>query len=272
MTIETEAKTRPPPAPETQRLYAGDWAAFADWCAAAGLSRLPAEPATVATYLESLAGTHRYGALARRLAAIADRHRRAGMPAPAIHPRLTALMRALRSQPPRPRKAASSSDQLTRYARATAGDRAGQRDRALLLLMAAGLSRATLIGLDAEDVCLTTAGMDLTLRGRGAEAGPARIVALARHPLPPACPVRALEDWMRASETGFGPVFRKVDRWGNVEHHRLGVDAVRRILQRAVKRSRGLSGSRRPRGGKVLQSAGFEVRPAQARPAGAERP
>ena len=268
--MPTAPDARPAPAPETQRLYAGDWAAFADWCGEAGLSRLPADPTTVATYLESLAATHRYGALARRLAAIADRHRRAALPAPAIHPRLTALMRALRSQPPRPRKAAPSQDQLTRYARASAGDRAGQRDRALLLLLAAGLGRTAVIGLDAEDIRLTTAGMDLTLRAGGAEVGAGRVVAIARHSVPLACPVRALEDWMRASETSFGPVFRKVDRWGNVEHHRLGVDAVRRILQRAVKRSRGLSGARRPRGGKVLQSAGFEVRPVEARPAEAE--
>jgi hypothetical protein len=27
-------------------------------------------------------------------------------------------------------------------------------------------------------------------------------------------------------------VFRKVDRWGNVEHRRLGTDAIRRILVR----------------------------------------
>lgn len=243
------------PAAETQRLYAGDWMAFADWCSAAGVASLPAEPGAVATYLESLAATHRYGALARRLAAIADRHRRAGMPAPAIHPRLTTLLRALRSRPPKPRKAASSPDQLTGYARATAGDRAGQRDRALLLLMVGGLSRAAVIGLDAEHVRLTAAGMDLTLRGRGRDAGPARILTLTRHPLPPACPVRALEDWMRASETGFGPVFRKVDRWGNVEHHRLGVDAVRRILKRAVKRGRAWSDRRRPRGGKGTRPA-----------------
>jgi hypothetical protein len=30
----------------------------------------------------------------------------------------------------------------------------------------------------------------------------------------------------------YGPVFRKVDRWGNIEHTRLGGDAVRDILRR----------------------------------------
>jgi hypothetical protein len=48
--------------------------------------------------------------------------------------------------------------------------------------------------------------------------------------------VRALKDWMDASDSRFGPVFRKVDRWGNVEHRRLGTDAIRRILARRTRR------------------------------------
>jgi hypothetical protein len=48
--------------------------------------------------------------------------------------------------------------------------------------------------------------------------------------------VQALRDWLRASDTRFGPVFRKVDRWGNVEHRALGRDAVRRIVARRTPR------------------------------------
>jgi len=47
-----------------------------------------------------------------------------------------------------------------------------------------------------------------------------------------------LQDWLRASQCRFGQVFCKVDRWGNVEHRRLGADAVRRILRRRVRRPR----------------------------------
>jgi hypothetical protein len=47
-----------------------------------------------------------------------------------------------------------------------------------------------------------------------------------------ACPGRALEDWPRHSDTAFGPVFRKVNRWGQVEHGRLAPDAWHRILAR----------------------------------------
>ena len=37
-------------------------------------------------------------------------------------------------------------------------------------------------------------------------------------------------DWLDGSNTRFGPVFRKTDRWGTIEHDRLGTDAIRRIL------------------------------------------
>jgi hypothetical protein len=47
-----------------------------------------------------------------------------------------------------------------------------------------------------------------------------------------ACPVWALGDWLRVSDCRFGPVFRKVDRWGNLEHRRLGADGLRRIWRR----------------------------------------
>ena len=53
------------------------------------------------------------------------------------------------------------------------------------------------------------------------------------------CPARVLEDWLRSSETRFGPVFRKIDRWGNLEHQRRGTDAMRRILvRRSLRRLR----------------------------------
>ena len=51
-----------------------------------------------------------------------------------------------------------------------------------------------------------------------------------------ACPVRALKNWLDATDSRFGPVFRKVDRWGNVEYRRLGTDAIRRVLARRARR------------------------------------
>jgi len=114
-------------------------------------------------------------------------------------------------------------------------DLAGLRDRALLLLLAeASLNRSKLTGLQAEHVRFTAPGVELL--AENAEGAPKVVVTFLRKPDYAACPVRALEDWLRTSDTAFGPVFRKIDRWENVEHHRLGPDAIRRILLRRVPR------------------------------------
>ena len=118
-------------------------------------------------------------------------------------------------------------------------DLAGLRDRALLLL--AANEQATgeeVLGLEREQIRFTEAGAEVRLP----RAVPG--VVLIRRDTTASCPVRALEDWLAASDTSFGPVFRKVDRWGNVEHARLGPDGLRRIVarRRAVMGDRGKAG------------------------------
>ena len=121
-------------------------------------------------------------------------------------------------------------------------DPAGQRDRALLLLAAQGLGRAALVGLDVEHIRFIAAGAELVVDRAGATAAaePAGTpLVVARGARLAVCPVQALRDWLDGSGTRFGPVFRKIDRWGTVEDHRLGTDAIRRILaRRAPRRSR----------------------------------
>ncbi len=217
-------------APETARLYASGWAAFVTWCRAAHVAPLPAEPQTVAAYLATL-GHLSPGAAARRLAAISDQHRRAGFPVSTTAPGVrSALRQARRTAAPR-RKPLPAPALLLRMAAICPRDLAGLRDRALLLLMAeASLNRNTLTGLQAEHVRFTAPGVEL--RTEGADGASKLVMTAPRKPDHATCPVRALEDWLRISDTAFGPVFRKIDRWGNLEHHRLGPDAVRRILLR----------------------------------------
>ena len=232
---------RGPPAAETLRLYRADWRAFATWCDAEGLAALPADPTTVARFLAAAVPSLSAGALARRAAAIADRHRQNGLISPASDPAVTALLRHTRRtatprRPPSPRPA-----QLARMAAACPRDLAGLRDRALLLLAGtglgrAGLSRAALVGLQVEQLRFTASGLELTLPGDDRTGRPPRVLVVPRGARPGGCPVQALRDWLQASATLFGPVFRKVDRWGNVEHRPLGTDAVRRIVARRTPR------------------------------------
>jgi len=224
------------PASETARLYAIDWQTFVAWCQAAGLSALPATPATVAAFLAA-AGAEKCspGALGRRAAAIGDRHRQLGLTSPTADPAVRAILRAARRAATPRRPPPRRSAQLLRMAGACPGDLAGSRDRALLLLAAAGLGRAASVGLEVEHLRFTTTSVELTLRQPGSEGDRLRLAVPCGTSLA-TCPVQALRHWLHMSNTQFGPVFRKIDRWGNVEHPRLGTDAIRRILARRAPR------------------------------------
>ncbi len=52
--------------PETRRLYATDWVAFALWCRNGNQTALPADAATLAAYLQDQAIRLSPGTLARR--------------------------------------------------------------------------------------------------------------------------------------------------------------------------------------------------------------
>jgi len=236
------------PSPETIRLYQADWVVFARWCRAWGFSPLPATPGTLAAFLEAEAANVGRPTLARRKAAIAAMHRVHSLPPPVLDRVALAGVRAAcragrvaSRLGPRPTPAL-----LRRLAAACPGDLAGLRDRALLLLAAAtgrGLGAAVpaglLLGLDAEHVRIEAEGVLLRVRRRADDAQPGCSVRIARDAFLPICPARALEDWLRASDSRFGPVFRKVDRWGNVEHARLGPDGLRRIVKRRLGSGRG---------------------------------
>ena len=249
-----------PQAPETRRLYARDWAAFEAWCATWERTPLPAGPASAAAYLAPLACRVTPGALARHAAALNDRHRRAGHPAPGDDPVVQAVLQAARAahrakqdaapaaRPSSRRAPPPSPAQLARMAARCPGDLAGLRDRALLLLAAAGLDREALLLLDRDGVRLTDAGAELVLPSLAGEdsgeAAPTQVVALRRAAAVLACPVRALEAWLHGAGLRFGPVFCKVDRWGNVGHERLGAAALRGIWRHRATPAR--RGRRRP--------------------------
>jgi hypothetical protein len=235
--------------PETLRAYAGDWMAFEDWCHKRRVGALPADAATVAEFMTEGAATLSAGTLTRRAAAITAKHAQSGVASPAADPAVRAVLRLAR-QTATPRRARpKTTAALIRMAAHCPRDLAGMRDRALLLLAANGLSRAALVGLDFEHIRFIAGAVELSLyavgapgwtRAVGAKAGAGEgreAPVVVCHGLDPAlCPVKALRDWLDTSETQFGPVFRKINRWGTLEHQRLGTDAIRRILERRAPR------------------------------------
>jgi len=236
-------------ASRTVRAYDDDWTGFQAWCRKAGCPPLPASPDDVAAYLAALVADRprSRGTLDRQLAAIGRAHRAADHAWDTQHPAIRAVLRAA---PRGTRARRLTPGQMRHLAMACGSDLAGLRDRALLLLhLAAGLRRGEAVGLDAEHVRSTPAGLHLLLvppEGEEGEQAPPVERAVAPGTDAATCPVRALRAWLDASACRHGPVFRKVDRWGHVEHERLRIDEVRRILlRRAGKAKLGLHTSQR---------------------------
>jgi len=229
-------------AANTRTCYASDWRSFAAWCARAGRVALPASMDTVALFLtHELARGLRVASVARKLTAVATRHRMADLAAP-LGPEVRAVLtgaRRERMERPRP-KAALTIDQLREIERQLDGGGVrAARDRAILLFgFASAMRRSELVGLDLRDVEFVREGVRVVLRrsktdqdGRGREMGiPCAAVDRAL------CPVEALERWVRARWRGAGPLFARVTAGGRVTGERLSGHAVGAVVKAAVTR------------------------------------
>lgn len=224
-------------AQNTERAYRADWAHFAAWCLAHSQQPLPASPASLAAYLASLANTHAPATIRRRLVALAQAHGAAGHPWAGADPTVRATLRGiLRAHGRPPRRAHAITTRLIRQLVATCGtDLAGLRDRALLLIGYAGaLRRAELAAIRRDHLAFEATGALRLLvpRSKTDAQGEGAWLGIPRGERRDTCPVRALEAWLAASRTTYGPVFRRVDRWGGIDHEALQPAAIRQILAR----------------------------------------
>jgi integrase len=223
-------------APATLRAYASDVDNFKTWCQRNGLTALPAAPEVVGAYLAAAGEGYAMQTLRRRVAAIARASGVSGHPLDTKHPAIRETLRGIgRTHGSRGRKAAAlTTPELKALSRVCENSLTGDRDRALLLVAFAGaLRRSELVALDVQKLTWFEDGVKLLLEksktdkeGKGAEV----TIVYGRHEA--TCPVTALRLWLDKAEIKFGPVFRKVNKGGNVENRRLSEDAVRQILIR----------------------------------------
>lgn len=238
----------------TWRAYASDWQDFLGWCERHGYGALPATSATLRAYLHALAeggyvtrsGQHRpYKAatIQRRLATITQRHKAAGWPSPCDDPTVRAVWAGIRRQlgaqgrvAPRQTRPVLLDTLRSMLAVFDAEQPLGKRDRALLLLgVAGGFRRSELVSLDAGDVEETGDGLRIVLRrSKTDQDARGRVVGIPYGSRPQTCPVRALRAWVEVSGITEGPLFRPIDRHGNVRPQRLSAQAVARIVRRTA--------------------------------------
>jgi site-specific recombinase XerD len=141
-------------AESTLRGYRADWREFYTWCEGQHICPLPASPEAVAAYIADCAERLKVGSIQRRINAIAEAHKAAGLESPTHHPMVTNTMKGIRrTKGTAPaQKAPASTEDIRAMVDSTDTGIIGARDRALILLgFASALRRSELVGLDVDD-------------------------------------------------------------------------------------------------------------------------
>jgi site-specific recombinase XerD len=228
-------------AASTLRGYRSDWREFCAWCERHGLRALPASPECVASYIAECAERIKVGSIQRRLNAIAEAHKANGLDSPPASGMVKNVMKGIRrtlgSAPSQ--KTAALTDDIRAMVDATDASLIGLRDRALILLGFAGaFRRSELVGLDIEDCAFGKDGLRVALRrSKTDQDGAGRKIGIPYGSNPETCPVRVLQTWLEQAAIASGPVFRSLNRHGQVQPGGLSPADVARVVKKLAQRA-----------------------------------
>lgn len=273
----------------TLEAYGRAWQSFRVWCREVGKGAVPAEPATVAVYLQHIAKHRAYkpATLDMHLAAIVWGHRQHGYAFDRRTVPVADVRAGLRRQKgvkPKQARPLLVEDLAAIVKPLGASARwIDVRDRALLLLSFAGAFRSSellgaMTGLRVSDCKRTRIGYELMVRRSKTDQEGAGMVKYIAEGRPGTCPVAALDAWLAWPwHTTESPLFvgMKFGRVGSTQEGKapaVGLPLTRldlsRILKRRAERAgldvTGFSGHS-PRAGLVTEAveAGVAVRDIQ---------
>jgi len=213
----------------TLKAYRTDLEHFFEW---GGV--IPGEPEQIAEYLAAHAEELAASTLARRLAAISKAHSNRGMESPTKSDLVRAVMKGVRRMHGKPvlQKAPILKDGVVAMVQRLGAKPRDVRDKALLLIgFAGGFRRSELVALQRSDIEWTPEGIVIRLiRSKCDQEGRGRRVAIS-YARGIVCPVIALRAWLDVAPVDEGPVFRGVDRHGNVANRRLSTEAVAHVVK-----------------------------------------
>jgi site-specific recombinase XerD len=225
----------------TLRGYQSDWRAFCAWCEEHGVCPLPAAPETVAAFIAGCATRLKVGSIQRRLNAIGEAHKAAGLDSPTHSAMVANTMKGIRrTKGTAPaQKAPALTDDIRGMMDTADAGLIGLRDRALILLgFASALRRSELVGLNAEDCALSRDGLTIVLRrSKTDQQGAGRKIGIPYGADPRTCPVRVFQEWAERVRLTSGAVFRSINRYGKVQAGRLAPADVARIVKKLARRA-----------------------------------
>ena len=241
LTEQVREFVRASKAENTLRGYQADWRAFCAWCEGHSLCPLPATADAVAAYIAECAGHLKPGSIQRRLNAITEAHRAVSLDSPThtgiVRNTMKGIRRTLGTAPVQ--KAPTMTDDIRAMVDATDAGLIGTRDRALILLGFAGaFRRSELVGLDVEDCAFGKDGITVTLRrSKTDQEGMGRKIGIPYGSNPETCPIRALQGWIEQAGITVGPLFRSLNRHGQVQPGWLSGNDVARIVKKLAGRA-----------------------------------
>ncbi len=212
----------------TRTAYASDLKHFYGWG-----GTLPATPETVAAYIAFYAGTLAVATIIRRVATLSKAHQTLGAENPCETALVRATLRGLRRKFGSAQKQAKAlvKEDLFAVLNAVGDGMKDARDRALLLIgFAGGFRRSELVGLNVADIEQVRQGIIITLRrSKTDQDGTGRKIGIP-HGRGAHCPVATLAGWLGTAGIKEGPIFRPINRHGQLQPERLSGDAVSEII------------------------------------------
>jgi len=226
-------------ADNTLKAYRCDWSHFTDWCNNHGLQSLPATAEVIAAYLvDMVEKNYKAATIERRLISIAKAHTTAGYEDITKTPLVKETWKGIRRSigtAQREKSPAVTSD-IKAMLNTLPSNLLGIRDRALLLIgFAGGFRRSELVNLDVENLNFTREGLIITItKSKTDQEQQGRKIGIPYGSCCESCPVRSLQLWLEQSVILTGPVFRSVNRHGNLQEGRLSDKAVALIVKRCA--------------------------------------
>lgn len=228
-------------AENTKRAYSSDWTHFSTWSKKRNSADLPARPDDVALYIRHCVEVLglKTSTVQRRIAAISRVHQSNGLKSPTSEWVVKNTCRRLVREHGKPasKKKPLLFEDLKALLEHIPPTLTGLRDKAILLLGFAGaFRRSDLASLDYEDVVVAKEGLVVTIRkGKTDQSRKGRRIGIPFGQNAETCVAKTLEAWLSAAKIDSGPLFRKVDKHGRVQHDALSSSIVGVIVKQYAK-------------------------------------
>lgn len=200
---------------------------------------LPSTPEQICTYLAELAQENKPSTINRKLASISKAHQMKGYENPTPTPIVQQVYKGIKRTQESAQKQAAPllKEDLIHIISTLHNTPKDVRDSALLLIGFCGaFRRSELVALNREDIQLSQQGLTLHIRRSKTDSeGKGRKIAIPcgrGH----TCPVKSLLTWLEIASIESGPIFKRINKGGNVSHERLSCRSVSNIIKSHVKR------------------------------------